>query len=617
MSLTETLLETQPWKFGLWPSVGRLLLLRVRIWFNGFKRSKTRSKIGQGVVLLLALGLMGGLFYASSALLNLIRRPELAEYIDPSLLIAAIPTLVLTGAFVATLLTNFGVLLQSLYLSRDMDFLITSPLPMRAVFMAKLLEAILPTFALFCAISLPVLFGLGSSNGYNLVFYPLLIVMLVLLAMAAGGLASILVMAVVRVVPAKRVAEVLGFVGAITSILCGQLGNLMNAAGVDRNDFGSALNILTRINTPWSPLAWAGQGLIAIGQGEWGTGLGLSVLSMGLAGLLFAGTLALAERLYYTGWSSMQGSVRKKRPLKTKLENGRRTNGRQPGAVILAPETASAAGSPMVISPSVRVPQTILTKANLTWLPSPMHGVIIKDFLLLRRDPRNLSQLITPMILGFVMLFTTRGGGRRANEALSGVGLQNLEVYGLIVLAIFVGWMLMFNLSTLAFSREGQNYWLLKTAPLRSWQLIASKYIVSYLPTLGFCMAYLLLAFAIQGMNWLYLPFCLGVVALSMAGATGISLAFGIAGANLDWDSPNRQRLSGSSGCLVVIAVWAYLLVDVLLFLLPPGLWQIFGGGAPLLAYGLGILLGGVLAAIAAVISLRLALPKLSLIGEA
>ena len=132
----------------------------------------------------------------------------------------------------------------------------------------------------------------------------------------------------------------------------------MNAAGVDRNDFSSALNVLTRINTPWSPLAWAGQGLIAIGHGEWGTGLGLSLLSMGLAGLLFAGTLTLAERLYYTGWSSMQGSVRKKRPLKTKLENDRRTNGRQPGAVILASETASAAGTPMVISPSVSVPQT-------------------------------------------------------------------------------------------------------------------------------------------------------------------------------------------------------------------------------------------------------------------
>ena len=116
-------------------------------------------------------------------------------------MIAAIPTLVLTGAFVVTLLTNFGVLLQSLYLSRDMDFLVTSPLPMRAVFHG---QAAGSHPADLCPVLRDQPAGfvwagrLRTATTWSTT--RCCCVMLVLLALAAGGLASILVMAVVRVV---------------------------------------------------------------------------------------------------------------------------------------------------------------------------------------------------------------------------------------------------------------------------------------------------------------------------------------------------------------------------------------------------------------------------------
>lgn len=584
MSLTETIIDSQPAKFGLWPSVWRLIILRVRVWWNGFKRAKIGAKIGAVLLALVVIGLMVGLFWFSSFLLRFINSPELAAYIDPSAFIEAIPTMVLTGAFAITIMTNFGVLLQSLYLSRDMSFLVTSPLPMRAVFLAKLLEAILPTYTLFCAISLPVLFGLGAANGYSLWYYPLLLVVLGLLTLAAGGLASILVMAVVRVAPARRVAEVLGFIGALSSILCGQSGNLMGAAGVGEAQIGGALSIFTRLNSPWSPLAWAGQGLSAIGRGDWLPGLGLSLLSLGLAGGIFAGTLWLAEQLYYTGWASMQGSLRKKRARPLESQAGR---------------SLSQAAKPA-----------------RALLPGPVRAVVVKDLLMLRRDPRSLSNLITPLILGLVMIFTTRSGGEKAGEALSGFGLEHLEMYGLLLLAVFVGWMLMFNLATMAFTREGRYYWLIKVAPLRAWQLVLAKFIVSYLPTLAFCLVYLLLGFAIQGIDWVYLPYNFTVIALCMAGATGLSLSYAISGANLDWEHINRQKLKGSAGCTSLIFISLYLLVDLVLFLLPPGLWQIFSGETPLLAYLLSLALGGAGALSGGLIPLWLTMPKLAHIGE-
>ena len=87
----------------------------------------------------------------------------------------AVPVLILTELFLGILLTSFGVLLQALYLSGDMDFLLAAPVPIRAVFIAKLLQAVLPNFGLIALFGLPVLFGLGMSEGYNLLYYPLVL----------------------------------------------------------------------------------------------------------------------------------------------------------------------------------------------------------------------------------------------------------------------------------------------------------------------------------------------------------------------------------------------------------------------------------------------------------
>lgn len=582
MSITETLLAAQPQRFGLWPSVWKLLRLRALILWNGFKRAKLRGKISTVIVVLVVLAMMGFLFWLSGVLLRFMRSPALANTVDPAALLRAMPTLVLTAAFFTIVLTNFGVLLQSLYLSRDMDFLVTTPLPMRAVFIAKLLEAILPGFALFSAISLPVLIGMAVSSGYSLLFYPLLLLVLAVLALAAGGLAAILVMAVVRVFPARRVAEVLGFIGAMSTILCGQSGNIYSAMRPDSQDLSGMLVMVARLDTPWSPLAWAGRGLEAVGRGDWLPGLGLSGLTLLLAAGLFTGTLFLAEQLYYTGWASMQGSTRKKRA-RAAVEAGPRVGSWVAGL-----------------------------------FPRAVWGIIVKDLRLLRRDPRNLSQLITPLIVGFAMLFSTRageGGGRRAS-ALSSLGAANLEMMILLLLGVFVGWMLMFNLASMAFSREGRSYWLLKASPVKPRHLLAAKFIIAYLPSLLLGAAYLASAYLIRGASWGTFLYAVLALAMIIAGATGISLAFGAAAANLNWDSPQRQRLRGATGCMAFPAVLGYEALALALFLVPPVLWQIFTGGISPLGYGVGGLLGSLSALLAIFVPLKIAAPRLARLGE-
>jgi hypothetical protein len=200
---------------GMWASVWKLLRLQVAISINSFKRAKTGRKIGTIFVWLMVAIFLGFVLWGSIALLSFIRTPaflEAAELGDFTGLLDNLPTLLLTASTLGILLTSFSVLLQGLYLSGDMDFLMSAPIPIRSIFISKLIQAVLPNFLISSLFILPVLYGLGISANYNFLYYPLVLASLIALALAAAGLSSLLVMVAARFFPARRVAEVLGFV---------------------------------------------------------------------------------------------------------------------------------------------------------------------------------------------------------------------------------------------------------------------------------------------------------------------------------------------------------------------------------------------------------------------
>jgi hypothetical protein len=527
----------------LWRTVGKLLRLRWVIFINGFRRARLRGKIGTIVLALLVVGALAFAFWISWLLLRLLRSPRLAEFTgDLTAILEAVPTLVVSAAFLGILITSFGVLLQALYLAGDMDFLLSRPVPIRAVFVTKLLQAILPNFSLVLLFGLPVLYGLGVSSGYNLLYYPLVLVVLALLSLAAAGLASLLVMAVVRVFPARRVAEILGFLVAILSFTCSQSGQFANYANVSGDQATQVLNQAARLNVSWSPLTWAGRSLVEIGEGNWLVGFGLLLVTVVLTGGIFTISLVTAERLYYSGWASVQVSTRPKRS---------------------ARRAARSAGR-----------ETVQPGFFSRILPHPVRGILVKDFLVLRRDLRSMSQLVTPLILGIVYAFMLI---RRGGEPPAGRGeapqafmdaLRGLMVYANVGISLFVGWSLLSRLAAMAFSQEGKSYWVLKASPVRVKDLLAAKFLVAYLPTLGLCWGFMLVISLLQRASFTAQTYSLAAVALILAGATGINLAFGVIGANFDWEDPRRIS-QGSAGCLGAIASMVYLLLSLAIFFGP------------------------------------------------
>jgi ABC-2 type transport system permease protein len=567
--------------------VWKLLRLRWTIWISGFRRAKTARRIGMILLALLALAGLGFIFFLSWLLLGFLRSPDLAEFVgDTRPLLTSVPVLIVSAAFLGILLTSFGVLLQALYLAGDMEFLLSTPVPIRAVFVSKLLQAVLPNFSLILLFGLPVLFGLGASQGYSLLYYPLVLILMAALALAAAGLSSLLVMLVVRVFPARRVAEVLGLVVGVGSFLCSQSGQFANWVDVSRQQAVASLQLVTRVNSPWSPLSWAGRGLVEIGEGRWLPGVLLVLLTLALAGGIFAISLTTAERLYYTGWSNVQTAPRKKKAVR-------------------APRRAEAA-----------LPVSELARRVV---PAPVRGIMVKDFLVLRRDLRNLSQLITPLILGVVygaMLLRSGGppaGRGEAPEWFMQV-LGNARVYGNVGISLFVGWSLLSRLAMMGFSHEGKSYWLLKTAPVSARKLLLAKFLVAYLPVLILGWGFLLAISLLQRADVLTILYSLAVVALTVAGTTGLNLAFGVAGANLEWSDP-RHMQRGASGCLGALVTMAYLVFSLTLFFGPLVLAELLAWPA-VVGQVAGLLAGGVTSLACAIAPLWIVAGRVARLGE-
>lgn len=548
----------------------KLIRLRWVIVVSNFRRARLRSKIGTIVLILLVVGGMAAAFVLSWLMLRFLRSPQLNEItgIDTSTFLGNIPVLVITAAFVMLLLTGFGVLLQALYLAGDMDFLLSAPLPIRAIFISKLLQALLPNFGIVLLFGLPVLYGLGASAGYTFLYYPLVLLVLSLVALATAGMSSLLVMTVVRVFPARRVAEVLGFLVAIFSMICSQSGQFAQDIAVTGEQATQAFGMLNRVNTPWSPLAWAGRGLTAIGEARWAQGALLVLITVGLTSAIFALSLATAERLYYSGWASVQVSGRKKR-------NHRAVR-------------VSRASRPVL---------GLWASFFDRLLPAPVRGIIVKDFRVLRRDLRNMSQLVTPLIFGILygFLLLRRGGalpaGRGEAPEVFMQALSSLMIYANVGISIFVGWSLLSRLGLMAFSQEGKQYWILKIAPISANRLLVAKFLVAFLPTLALGLAFLIVISLLQQASLGTLLFSLLVLILTLAGLAALSLAFGVLGANFDWEDPRRIS-QGKVGCFSVIASVGFLGISLLLFFGPPLVVDLLGG-SPSLGQLLGIILGG------------------------
>jgi len=534
----------------------RLLIARNTLW-----RRKLWEKLGLLLLLFLAGWFSYGLYFVSQGAVQVLNDPEFAAMLreaatqnpglptDPGGIVRTLPSMLLFVASLVLVLSSFSSVLSSLYLAGDMDMLLTRPVPMRAVFMVKFFSGLLPQYGLLFVLLGPVLLGYGLGMGYGWLYLLAAFATLLLLPLLPIGLGALLVMAVVRVIPARRARDIVSVLGGMVALSFYILSQFAPEVAPYIADIDN-LAALQGLNLPLLPSAWAGRALIAAGDGALLTLAVYGGLFVLLSLLVFAGCLVLAERLYYAGWSNMA------------IQGGK----------------PRRAGSGAPAQADMPRPWAWLLRRWAALDPQSA-AVFLKDWRLFPRDMRNVQQLIFPIALAGIWIFRLLTMPQQTSGAAPSPLLEDTMPPGVVEPSTLIGlgitYFLCYTISSAiagpGISRESRTLWLLKLAPVSPLRVLLGKLALAYLPypLVG---TPLLLLLTLLGHNTVTLfGFVSGWLLLLLLGLGNSCLTLGLGATfpRLDWENP-QQQTTLLAGCLGLALAPLYLgLVAMAVFGLP------------------------------------------------
>lgn len=324
--------------------------------------------------------------------------------------------------------------IQTLYLSEDLNFLLTQPLATRRVFGLKVFETFLNTALVPTFLIVPLLMTVGVFFGAPLWAYALMLVAAVLTFAAPVGLGALLAVFLMRVAPVGRVREVstalgvlisAGLVYAIRALRPEVLVQKMQ----DPAKFEELLRNFASPSSPFLPPAWASQAIWQAAHGR----LALPLLPLAaLTALLLVSATFLATRAYQEGWArALDSSTPKLDP---------------------RPRSASA-------------PERFFSRFGVGG------SLAYKDFRLTLRDPTQWSQLLVVTALAGVYLVSVKAVPIPVPQFRGILGYIQLAFQGFIVSGVAT------RLAFPAVSTEAKAYWLLRTGPISPRQIVVSKYL--------------------------------------------------------------------------------------------------------------------------------------------
>ncbi|MBI3943519.1 MAG: hypothetical protein HY326_10945 [Chloroflexi bacterium] len=558
-----------------------LLSLRWQVAWNSFLSRKLLAKVLMVLgVLWIGITVGGGsaaLGYGAGALFR--RFPEL--HLEP-----LIPGVILSAIAVILFLTSFGVALGSLFLTNDLEMLMSAPVDRRAVFISKILDGMAFYYGIIAIAAVPALITYGLGLHYGPLYYVLALITLLGTPLLPASIGALLVMVVARFAPARRVREVLGLAAALVGMSCSLLGQTtrlwtqrLSGVSADPQDFLRQIQVITNLPIP---TLVAGRGLSEAGTGEWIPALanlsGFLFLTFGFFGVC----ILLADNMYTTGWIRMQSS-------------------------------GSAARS------RKQVAKDAANSGLLGGAPAPL-ALALKDWRVIPRDLRNFAQLLAPLLFLPVVYINLIGGtGRNSTNVLQLANQYNRGIANManvfIAAGILATTILVFSrIALTSISMEGKSWWLLKVAPLSGFELLRGKYLSAVIPFAA--VSTLLMIGAAVWRNFSLGGFLYGWFGVELLGAGMLAIAIGFAvpWAHLDWDDPRRM----SSGWGTLFAFIGYMLLGIvgggLLGL--PVILSIFLPDLVWMGWIIGIV--GALAVTAGVawLALQFGLSRLSAVGE-
>lgn len=542
--------------------------MRRRVLATVLRQMFQHSRFRMSLVVVLTAVLWGGMFWmfrdGFAFLQSSITSPETYAMAVGGIFSAFFFALMLMLMFSAAV-----ILYGSLFRSREIAFLLTTPARTGRIFLHQFHEAIVLSSWGFVLLGSPALLAYGIVVGAPWYYYVVLAPYVVAFVYIPVAIGAILCLVLVRYIP-NRIATVLIFAGLLLvagaawiawQVLTGPTDNLLTP-----DWFREVLDRMQVSDARLLPSWWLSTGLLGAAGRVWRDSLLFLTLMVSNALLFRQLALWTAERTYREAHSGLSNKMlRRKRPRLMRFDR--------------------------LISRLMRP------------FPSTVRLMTIKDLRLFRRDPLQWSQVL--IFAGFLIVYFLYIPSFTYNISAIGwvnmVSFLNLAVVGLLLSTFTTRFV--FPMISL----EGRRFWILCQLGVQREAILWGKFLFAVGGAILPCSGLILLSDLMLRVSAVVVASHQVTCVVLCFGLSGIAVGLGACLPNLREESPARIA-AGFGGTLTLVSSTLFILAVVLLTALPTHFYlaaQFAGkirglvGGATLRSWFLWWWIGGTVASIA------------------
>jgi len=499
---------------------------------------------------LLFMGLIAVLLVGGSAMFYGLFRFLLDQELIGPPLVDMLLNMVLLAFMVMLVFSNLIITLSTTYISKEIDYYMSQPVPHRDVFLFKLVESIVYSSWAFVILSFPLFIGYGMAKGLPSSFYLGVVLLMGPFLLIPSALGAIITMVLAAAIPARRSRTFMFVVGGgamLSSVAMARLlgfGKLMRESNWD--DFNQFLRLLEVGRLQLFPNAWLAEGTIAAARGQWGQVFYwfLILLSTGL--FLTQICVWLVDPLYYRGWTMARG--------------------------------ATSAG---IIDPV----KSFFNRLDrcYRWLGRDIAALVGKDLRTFWRDPAQWSQLVILFGLLYIYVANIRGAATEERVNLFLIHWQTLLSFLNMGAICFIVSIMTTRFVYPMLSLEGKQFWIIGLAPIPRRTLVLQKFFFSLACVMTLTVP--LMFFSNMMLNVPELIFQRSLVTLTVIsiGLTSLSVGLGAMTPNFREDNPARIA-NGVGGTMNIVLSLIYIGIVGGLVAVPTYIELRLGPGSPIYA---------------------------------
>ena len=463
--------------------------------------------------LLFGLAFWAGLFYLMFWLIGAFHEVE----VFGPILTRKLMELLLLGMFGLLCFSNTVTGLSTFYLADDLELVLSLPVARWQFHFARLFDTLAQSSWMILVFGLPVFLAYGFTHGAGPTYYLLLLLVLPCFVIIPTSVGVMMASFLVTVFPARRVRELLVFVGVLALVFVVVMLRVLKPERlVDASNFESVAAYVAELQAPiplLTPPRWASDLLIDSLQGR-----PLPWMSLGL---LVSGAIAftgigrwVTTALYDTGRARSQEAQKARLAKSGWLDRVLR--------VVTYP------------------------------LGQEQAAVVVKDVKTFVRDPGQWSQLL---LVGSIVVICLVSVAALPVDVVRGPWMgtfRNVLAFGVLGLVGFVMAALAARFLFTAVSLEGRAWWVTRSAPITASRYLWAKLLPGLIPMIFVGQLLAVASTWILGAGSFLTGVASGTALILSLGIAGIAVGMGAIFPDFKVDNAARAA-SGPAGVFFMV----------------------------------------------------------------